>query len=306
MLAVVGAMVLFVVAALAFGWWQFSRIERVQIGSLAPAVGGATNYLIVGSDSREGIGEEDPNAGAFLGGEAPSGQRTDTIMVMRVGGSGASLLSIPRDLWVRNPVTGEMGRINSVYQSGPSALVEVVNGLGIPIQHFMEIDFVSFGKLVDAVGGITIPFEHPARDDHSGLDVPEAGEVTLDGSQALAYVRSRYFEQLVDGEWQVDGTADLGRVQRQRAFLSALMGKVSSTRNPWTLAGVAGSLGPGMRIDQDLSYLDALLLMWDLRGGLGDDSVTLPVTGRRTSGGAAVLELQAGPAEQVIGQFLGT
>ncbi len=199
-----------------------------------------------------------------------------------------------------------MGRINSVYQSGPSALVEAVNTLGIPIQHFMEIDFVSFGKLVDAVGGITITFEHPARDDHSGLDVPEAGEVSLDGAQALAYVRSRYYEELVGGEWQVDGTADLGRVQRQRAFLSALMGKVSSTRNPWTLAGVAGSLGPGMRIDQELTYLDALRLMWDLRGGLGEESVTLPVTGRRTSGGAAVLELQEAEARQTISQFLGS
>jgi LCP family protein required for cell wall assembly len=286
-----------------FGWWQFSRIPKVDVSpSLSSSAGAAgTNYLIVGSDSREGISADDPNAGAFLA-EGIPGQRTDTIMVLRVEGSSTALLSIPRDLLVTNPVTGERGRINSLYQSGPAALIDGVQQLGIPVHHYLEIDFVSFGRLVDSVGGITVDFPHPARDANSGLDVPTAGPVTLDGSQALAYVRSRFYEELVDGEWRADPTGDLGRVERQRIFLSALVGKLSDTRNPLTLARVSSSFGGGMRIDDDLSYFDALRLTWRLRG-FSPESLTLPGTPRTTSGGAAILDLDEGAARSIIDRF---
>ncbi len=299
------AFALLVVGLFLFGWWQFSRIERVDVGSsLSTGSTGGTNYLIVGSDSRQGITEDDENSGAFLG-ETVTGERTDTIMVLRMEGSQSYLMSIPRDLWVTNPVTGEVGRINSVYQTGPAALIEAVRNLGIPVNHYLEIDFVSFASLVDAVGGITVDFANPARDTHSGLDVPVAGPATLDGTQALAYVRSRYYEELVDGEWQVDPTADLGRVQRQRAFLSSLMSEVSGTKNPWTAARVASAMGGGMRIDDTMTYFDALGLAWDLRGGFNPESVTLPVTGRTTSGGASVLDLDEAAAQPVVAQFGG-
>ncbi len=115
-----------------FGWWQFSRIERVNVASALSAGGGkGTNYLIVGSDSRQGISNNSPNSGAFLG-ETVSGERTDTIMVLRIEGSKSYLLSIPRDLWVKNPATGEMGRINATYQSGPTALIQAVRGARHP------------------------------------------------------------------------------------------------------------------------------------------------------------------------------
>ncbi len=303
--AVVMVVVLLVVGLFAFGWWQFSRIEKVPVAEVLSSSGnGGTNYLIVGSDSRDGIDESDPNSGAFLG-DHTEGQRTDSIMVLRVTGSGSTLLSIPRDLWVTNPVTGEVGRINSVYQSGPGALIEAVQGLGIPVNHYLEIDFVNFGKLVDAVGGITIDFAAPARDTHSGLDVAEAGRIHLDGEQALAYVRSRYYEQFVDGEWQVDGTADLGRVLRQRAFLQALMGEVSGARSPVTLVRIASTLGGGVKVDDAMSYFDAIGLMWHMRNGIGADSATLPVTPRTTSGGAQVLDLDQGAAGPVITAFGG-
>ena len=256
-MAVVVVLSVLVAGLFFFGWWQFSRIERVNVGSALSAGGGkGTNYLIVGSDSREGISSSSPNSGAFLG-DTVSGERTDTIMVLRIEGSKSYLLSIPRDLWVKNPATGEMGRINSTYQSSPTALIQSVEALGIPVQHYMEINFVSFAKLVDAVGGITVDFPYPARDTHSGLDVPKAGATHLDGTQALAYVRSRYYEQLIDGNWEVDGTADLGRVQRQRAFLQALMGKVTDTKNPLSLMSVASAMSGGMRIDNKMTYFDA-------------------------------------------------
>jgi LCP family protein required for cell wall assembly len=301
-LAVVTAFAVLVVGLFLFGWWQFGRIPKVDVSAaLSSASGAGTNYLIVGSDSREGIAPDDPNAGAFLA-EGIPGQRTDTIMVLRVEGSTTALLSIPRDLLVTNPVTGERGRINSLFQSGPAALIEGVEQLGIPVHHYLEIDFVSFGRLVDAVGGITIDFAHPARDANSGLDVPTAGAVTLDGSQALAYVRSRYYEELVDGGWRADPTGDLGRVDRQRLFLSALVGELGGTRNPVTLARVSSSFGDGMRIDDDLTYLGALGLAWRLRG-FGPESLTLPGTPRTTSGGAAILDLDAAAAQPIIDRF---
>jgi LCP family protein required for cell wall assembly len=300
--AVVLLALLLPVALFAFGWWQFSRIPRVDVASaLSSSAGAGTNYLIVGTDSREGIAEDDPNAGAFLD-EGVAGSRTDTMMVLRMEGGGARLLSIPRDLWVQNPATGEMGRINSTFAQGPVNLVSAVTALGIPVDHYMEINFVSFARLVDAVGGITIDFPAPARDGNSGLQVDQAGPVTLDGSQALAYVRSRYYEQLVDGEWQSDPTADIGRTERQRTFLTAMMSAVGGERNPISLARVPGALGAGMKIDDRLSYLDALGLAWDFRG-VSPEAVVLPVTPRTTSGGAAVLELQQPAASEVLAGF---
>ena len=119
----------------------------------------------------------------------------------------------------------------------------------------MEINFVSFAKLVDAVGGITIDFPHPAKDDHSGLFVDATGPVHLDGSQALAYVRSRYYTELLDGRWVTDPTADIGRTERQRKFLTALMDELGGERNPVALARVPGALGAGMKLDTTLGYL---------------------------------------------------
>ena len=110
----------------------------------------------------------------------------------------------------------------------------ILAGLVFTIPHKMAA-----AGLVDGLGGITIEFEHPARDTESGLFVTETGPVELDGEQALAYVRSRHYEELIDGQWVEDPTADLGRMERQRTFLTHVIGKLSDTRNPFTLAGVA-------------------------------------------------------------------
>ncbi|CAB4781097.1 MAG: hypothetical protein F2731_00450 [Actinobacteria bacterium] len=280
-------------SAFMFGWWQFSRLPTVNVASVLSPRGSrhGTNYLIVGTDSRAGISSNDPNAGAFLSGEV-SGARTDTIMVLHIDGGTTQLASVPRDLWVTDPVTGQKGRINATFANGPSNLIKAVEELGIPVDHYLEINFVSFGKLVDSVDGITIDIPFPAKDDHSGLSLPKAGRTHLNGVQALAYVRSRYYEELVDGKWRVDGTADIGRTERQRAFLTALMHKVAGERNPLHLMQLPGSLGSGMKRDTTFGYFDALRLGWTLKDE-SPEPVALPVTPRRTSGGADVLELQA-------------
>lgn len=279
-----------------FGWWQFSKIPTVNVSSVLSSRSGRTgvNYLIVGTDSRVGIEASDPNAGAFLSGEV-SGSRTDTIMVLHVNGSKTQLASIPRDLWVTDPANGQKGRINSTFAAGPANLISAVESLGIPVDQYLEINFVSFAKLVDAVGGITIDLPAPARDENSGLSLPTAGRIRLDGSQALAYVRSRYYEEFVDGKWRIDGTADVGRTERQRSFLRSLLSEISSERNPLRLVSLPGSVGAGMKRGENFSYLDAIGLARTMNDAQLQP-VALPVTPRRTSGGADILELQPSAA----------
>lgn len=293
--------VLAFVVAFGFAWWQFNQINRVDLGSaLTPALGG-TNYLVVGLDTRDGIAPDAPDAGAFLDGPA-EGTRADTIIVMRTGDGPTRLLSIPRDLWVTYPGTGEQGRINGAFALGPAALVAAVTSLGIPIDHYLQIDFVSFVGLVDAVGGITIDFPNPAFDTKSGLNVDTNGPVVLDGPQSLAYVRSREYTEMVDGIAVTDPTGDLGRVQRQRTFLSALLASVSSTRNPLTAAGAANAVAPGLTIDSTMTLLDGIRLGWRV-GAMADESDELPVFPFTTAGGAMVVGLQEPAASEIIASY---
>lgn len=287
-----------------YGLWQYQRMERIAVGSvLSPGGGGGTNYLIVGSDSRDGFDPNDPNAAAILGdgtADDPS-QRSDTMLVLRVTDDGALMLSIPRDLWVTR-ADGSQGRINAAYRDGPSALIQTVQGLGVPVHHYVEVDFVTFAGLVDAVGGVTLEIPHPARDEHSGLNLPEAGPVTLDGPQALAYVRSRRYTELIDGSWRTDPTGDLGRVQRQQHFLRSVMREVGSTRNPIELLRVSGALAGGLRVDDKMGLFDSLRLARRMQG-FEPVSVELPVYGYRTSGGASVLGLVQPQADEVLAGF---
>ena len=287
------------VSLLVFGWWQFSRIPTVDVSAaLSPRAGrSGTNFLIVGIDSRAGIDSTDPNAAAFIASEV-TGARTDTIMVLHVDGSSNTLTSIPRDLWVTDPANGQKGRINSTFASGPANLVKAVESLGIPVDHYLEIDFVSFSRLVDAVGGIEVDFDTPVRDTHSGLFIDTNGTHRLNGSAALAFVRSRYYEELVDGRWRVDPTSDLGRTERQRTFLTALMTKATHTLDPLVIVRLPGALGSGLRRDTTLTFFDAVDLMWTMKDS-PPTAVAIPVTPRTTSGGAAVLELEQGSSEVV-------
>jgi len=278
------------------GWWRWSALPTVDVSSALSGRDGrtGTNYLVVGTDSRAGIEASDPNAAAFLSGEV-TGARTDTILVLHLDDDAATITSVPRDLWVTDPATGEKGRINSTFARGPSNLVRAVTALGIPVDHYLQIDFVAFGRLVDTLGGVTIEFAHPARDTHSGLGVDQVGPVRLDGVQALAFVRSRYYEEGIDGAWRMDPTADIGRTIRQRAFADALLRKATSVRNPFVLFGLPGALGAGLVHDSTLGYLDAVRFAWTMRD-VDPEPVALPVVPRRTAGGAEVLELGPGAA----------
>ena len=220
----------------------------------------AENYLLVGSDSREGVDANDPNAAAIGTAEDAVGRRSDTIMVLRrERNGGASLLSLPRDLWVPIAGTNHSSKINSAYNEGPERLAATVTqALGIPINHYVEINFQGFTRLVDEIGGVQVCTYVQAQDTHSGLSLQPGCQI-LDGSQALAYARSRHYQEWKDGEWQEDGRADLGRIERQQLFIrtavKALLQKVES--DPFAIGDLIGAATAAISIDENLDPVRA-------------------------------------------------
>jgi LCP family protein required for cell wall assembly len=240
-----------------------SGIERVEeiTDVLAANEGPAENYLIVGSDNRDVIDEDSDDAGLFLNGSTGEGGRSDTIMILRRDPeAGAALLSIPRDLWVPIAGTGDDGKINWAYIGGPRRLAETITqALGIPIHHYVEVDFAGFQRLVDEIGGVEICVPNAALDTNSGLSL-QPGCQTLDGGMALAYARSREYQEWKDGDWHdQSGAPDLNRIARQQHFLrtaaAAVLAEINS--NPFRLGDLIDAAGDVVRLDANVDVLDA-------------------------------------------------
>ncbi|MEY3615655.1 MAG: hypothetical protein RLZZ518_656 [Actinomycetota bacterium] len=223
------------------------------------------NYLVVGSDSRAGADPNDPDF-ANVGGEGDvQGRRSDTLIIVNVEKSSGiiSLLSIPRDLWVTIGDSENTERINVAYREGAAVVVRTINRtMGIPIHHYLEIDFQGFKNLVDAVGGVTVCVELPSRDRNTGLYL-RPGCTNIDGVESLAYARSRYFEQRVDGEWRMDGTADIGRGKRQRLFMALLMQTAvnRTLSDPFRAGSVMRGATSSLLVDERLDMLEFAQLM---------------------------------------------
>ena len=256
------------------------------------------NYLLVGSDTREGISEDDPDFGVIGDANAVSGQRADTIMVLRRElDGGAAIVSLPRDLWVEIPGTGGSNRINAAYNGGAERLVAtVVETLGIPIHHYVEVNFVGFRDIVNELGGVTICFPYPTRDVKAGLDQP-AGCNLLDGLQALAFARSRTYQEFREGQWRTDPTADIGRTQRQQQFISAAAdGAIARlTDQPFASGDLITAVSASVKVDDTLDpFLAAAALRQSYSGGF--TKYSLPVFGD-TVGDKSVLRLGKGSTE---------
>jgi len=303
-IAVVGAAGTLVAARSAID--QVPRVDGVA-AVLSPAGATVENFLLVGSDSRAGSDPNSPDYGG-IGSEADvSGPpRSDTIMVLRRDRAtgDASLLSIPRDLWVDIPGRGNQ-RINVAYRDGPAVLVQTVqSALGLPIHHYIEVDFFGFKDLVDAIGGVEMCFMFPVRDVNTGLYVEQGGCYQFDGVQALAYARSRYFEEFKNGAWEVDGTADIGRTRRQREFVNILLTTALERvkADPFVAGDLLDSAGGAVRVDDELDLLAAAA---SLRTAVGSGMATyaLPVYGE-TIDGNSVLLLGDG-AESLLAYFRG-
>ena len=247
------------------------RRELSLTSTLAEPSDQFVNFLLVGSDSRAGADPNDPDYGNVGGEGDVQGRRSDTLIVVNVEKSSGiiSLLSIPRDLWVTIGDSENTERINVAYREGAPVVVRTVTrALGIPIHHYLEIDFQGFKDLVDAVGGVTVCVEWPTRDRNTGLYI-KPGCKNLNGVQSLAYARSRYFEEKVDGQWRIDGTSDIGRGKRQRLFTALLMQTAVNRTlgDPFRAGTIMDGATGALLVDERLDLLEFARLMRPAAGG---------------------------------------
>lgn len=245
------------------------QIERADVFASVknrPDNDGGTNILLVGSDDRTGLSKKERRA--LHVGQDDYGRHTDSMMLVHIADDGSiGVVSIPRDSYVDIPAhTGANGvttagskqKINAAYSIGGSALAvqTVEQATGVHIDHYAEINFAGFVSMVDGLGGVPICTKTPIKDEKAGLDLP-AGEQTLDGAQALGFVRARYF----------DPSADLGRMKRQQQFLGAMFNQATSPAvliNPPRLFTFLNSAAGSITVDEDFSNSE----MWNIMGKL--------------------------------------
>lgn len=253
------------------GWGAVHKIAAEPTSSNRPAAGSGLNYLMVGSDSRAGLTRAQR---AHLGTGFAEGQRTDSILLIHLPASGdPTMLSIPRDSYV--PIPGHNhNKINASYSiGGAPLLIETVEQVtGLRINGFIEIGFGGFANVVDSVGGVRMCLKAPMKDAKAHINLPRGCQV-LDGKNALGFVRARYSDPL----------GDLGRVKRQRQFLSALLSTAATPANlllPWRLHDLGVAAGASLSVDQNDSMLEVAKVMLALRSiaqGHGQ-SVTIPIS----------------------------
>lgn len=230
------------------------------------------NFLLVGSDSRGCISPDSPYYGGLYDGK-DTGENSDTIMVIRADPSSnqAAILSFPRDLWVKLADSNGRGKINSVFQNGnASRLVRTIElNFQIRIDHYINVDFCAFKDIVDAVGGVSVPFTSPARDLHTGFELLTPECHTFAGDEALAYTRSRYYEyQDAKGRWISDETSDYGRIARQQDFVKRAVAKAidKGITRPSVAQKLINAVISRVKVDSTLSINDMLNLAGKLRG----------------------------------------
>ncbi len=281
-----------------------SSVSTIQAATLdlaeEPRLSEPRTFLLIGSDSRANVGELSTDFGDF------EGERADVAILLQIlpGEGRLQILSLPRDLKVL--WEGSAQKLNATFALGGAAgIIETVHReTGIPIHHYLQVDFAGFAGIVDAAGGIRMTFPFPARDLKSGLDV-SAGTRLLDGETALALARSRSYQELRDGEWVAIDANDIGRTARQQDLLLAMVTQID---RPSTIAGygeLLDALGRFVIIDNSLDPDDIIQLAWELRSIDSDDfdSVTLPVDITTEGGVSYVVERQP-DANEVINAFL--
>ena len=229
-----------VVSGYAYVQYRFNQVTKVTVRHLKVApVGSPFNVLLIGSDSRSNFSGKDENA--YGNSSTAGGQRSDVIKIAHVvpATGQVSILSIPRDTVVKvagdTSQIGTYNRINATYNTGPDQLVQTIeSNFGISIQHVVQLNFIGFRGAVDAIGGVNLNFPYPARDSATGLNIATAGCQHVNGGYSLAVARSRHYQYYANGYWQSDGTSDFGRIQRQNAFLKALITQAEKQYNPLT------------------------------------------------------------------------
>jgi len=252
--------VVLVGAGIGYAVYRDHQISRIVVNGLqVTPPSGVENILLVGSTSRCALKQQNPAFG--LCSQGVNGVNSDVVMLLHLdpGKKTAAILSIPRDLFVPNARSTGPNKIDAALFQGPHQLVTVIEeDLGIPVQHYVELNFDSFAGVVQALGGIKMYFPEPVYDAYSGLNVPSAGCRHLDGFQALAVVRARHLQYKGPGvtsnnhnTWPHDPQSDLSRIRRDHEFLRVLAGAVSKRGlgNPITDNSLLGAVAPQLQVD---------------------------------------------------------
>jgi LCP family protein required for cell wall assembly len=327
---------LLVGGTVAFLYYEFGRIPSGPCPSCVQTANGAPyNVLVIGSDTR--VGETAAQAKQFGNATNAGGQRSDTIKIIHVDPQtgGASTLSIPRDTFVTlSGVPASSGvstknKINAAFAAGPNdktptvtganGLVKTIeNSFGIPISHWIVVNFFGLQDTVNALGGVNMRAPYPVRDygdcnangvleNCTGLNLP-TGCQSVSGYQALALSRSRHFEWYQNG-WQSDYSGDLGRIERQNLVIEAVVNKAKSTYNPATAISFISSLTHDVTLDNGLSptALLSLAQQYHAFSGSSLNNFVLPTSGASYApyGGESVEVANEPAASEMITQFLG-
>lgn len=277
------------------GAWLDSSLRRVSVFSEyaeRPVEAAGTTWLLVGSDSREGLTPE--QQAEWTTGDDMGNGRTDTIMVVHIPSLTSSgpttMVSIPRDSYVDIPGYGK-DKINAAFaQGGASLLAQTVEeATGLHLDHYAELGFGGFAGVVDALGGVQICPSEPIDDELAGIDLP-AGCQTVDGRNALGYVRTRATPR-----------ADLDRMVHQRQFMSALMNRADSPAvwlNPWRWYSVRQAAVAALTVDDGAHVWDLMRLGWGLHGST--TNVTVPVAELTSNSSGSVVVWDSDKSAQLF------
>jgi LCP family protein required for cell wall assembly len=251
--------------------FQTERVDALGDYAGRPADSPGVNWLIVGSDSREGLSKEERAKYNTGGGD---GKRTDSMMLLHIGSQNTTLISLPRDSYVAIPGHGS-NKLNTAFTLGGSRLLSrtIEKATGVRIDHYAEVGFEGFVGIVDAVGGVRRCIKQPVQDKKAGLDL-KAGCQTLNGEQALAYIRAR----------KAFAGGDFDRVKNQQAFLAALMQKATTNEvltNPVRAVPLSLRAANTLTVTSGDHLWDLPEFAWamgDVTGGNGR-AMTVPVAG---------------------------
>ncbi|WKX09690.2 LCP family protein [Streptomyces sp. NL15-2K] len=286
---------------------DIARVDPFKDMKNRPRAGHGMNVLLVGTDARDKITERERRK--YRLGGTPC-HCTDTIMIVHISEDRerASVVSLPRDSYAMTPAhldqttgqrhEGHPVKINAAYaEGGPNLIVRTVENMTrVKIDHYLEVDFTSFMKTVDVLGGVKICTAEPMKDTYTGLNLPP-GTHTLRGGQALQYVRARH----------VDSASDLGRMQRQQRFLAALIERATSSGillNPMKFRDVTRAVLGSVRADKGFGTGELLALGRAMRNFSPSSSefTTVPIEqmGHVVKGVGSTVKWDAKKSERVF------
>ncbi len=277
----------------------------------------AKNFLITGSDNDSCVKKDSPYYGGF-GNRAGFGERSDSIMVIRVNpiDNQAAILSFPRDMWVKQAGSSRHNRINANFdKKNPNRLIRTLKeNFGIGIDHYVNIDFCAFAAIVDAVGGVRVPFQFKARDRHTGFKVLRARVCyTFSGDHALAYMRSRHYQWYDPSlaKWRTDPASDYGRISRQQDFTRRMIRKAlnKAKTSPRAATGILNAALKNIITDSRLTPLTVLQLGQAMKNFDSNTmgSYTMPGVGQLIDDNAVIVPTLDTPlAKKILAVFQGT